>query len=126
MTNRRDQRFDDGASTRNDFRESGRRIDPRKIAQLCAQIRETLQLTMLGEIHDSVLADVEVESVEPTPDPGRLRVVFAMHEDCELPIGAIQSRVEAARGVFHNAIANAINRRRVPDLELCVRSPQSE
>jgi hypothetical protein len=42
----KDQRFDDGASVRPDFRYTGQRIQPNKIAQLCAQIRHALELAV--------------------------------------------------------------------------------
>ena len=51
MSNRKhDQRFDDGALVRSDFRDAGHRSGtPHKTAQLCAQIQRALELSDLTE-----------------------------------------------------------------------------
>ena len=112
---KKDQRFDDGASVGPDFRDTGRKIQPRKIAQLCAQIRQALELALLGVVHDEALTDVEVFAVTPLPDPGRLRVTFAAHGD-HPDIPDLTARLEAARGILTAEVAQAISRKRVPDL----------
>ena len=116
MNNRKkDQRFDDGASVRPDFRDTGRRIQPRKIAQLCAQIQKALELALLGVVHDEALTDVEVFAVSPMPDPGRVRVTFVAHGD-RSDIPHLTARLEAARGILTAEVAQAITRKRVPDM----------
>ena len=112
---KKDQRFDDGVSAHKDFRDTGRRIQPRKIAQLCAQIRQALELALLGVVHDEALTDVEVFAVTPMPDPGRVRVTFAAHgEHPDIP--GLTARLEAARGILTAEVAQAITRKRVPDM----------
>jgi ribosome-binding factor A len=112
---KKDQRFDDGALVRPDFRGTGRRIQPRKIAQLCAQIRHALELALLGVVHDDALIDVEVFEVNPMPDPGRVRVTFVAHGD-RPDIPELTARLEAVRGILTAEVAQAISRKRVPDL----------
>lgn len=118
---KKDQRFDDGALVRRDFRATGRRISPRKMAQLCAQIRRALQLAVLGSVDDEALTDLEVDTVEPCADPGRVRVVFLYHGDPRISEEEIHQRVEAARSIWTSEVARAIHRKRVPELVLEVR-----
>ena len=110
-----DQRFDDGAQVRPDFRNTGRWIQPRKIEQLCAQIRHALELALLGVVHDEALMDLEVADVTPMPDPGRVRVRFLVRGE-RPDLEALQARMEAARGVLTAEVAQAITRKKVPDL----------
>ena len=121
---KKDQRFDDGALARPDFRNTGRRIQPRKIEQLCAQIRHALELALLGVVADEVLMDLEVVDVTPMPDPGRLRVRF-LARGKRLDLDSLQARIEAARGVLTAEVAQAITRKKVPDLvfEVVVEAP---
>ena len=93
---RKNPRFDDDISARSDFRDSGRKIDQRKLSQLCTQIRRALEMAMLGEVQDEALIDVEVFDVTPTNDPSRLQVTFVAHgEEPDIPF--LSSRLEAAR-----------------------------
>ena len=121
---KRDQRFDDGALVRSDFRDSGRQISDRKTAQLCAQVRWALVLALLGEVQDEVLWDLEVSTVEPTADPSCLRVVFLakIEDDGGDRLNEIQARLEAARGLLTAEVAQAIHRRRVPGLVFAVQA----
>jgi ribosome-binding factor A len=99
---------------------TGRKIQPRKIAQLCAQIRQALELAMLGVVHDEALTDVEVFAVTPLPDPGRVQVTFVAHgERPDIP--GLTACLEAARGILTAEVAQAITRKRVPDLVFEVR-----
>ena len=110
-----DKRFDDGALVRPDFRNTGRWIQPRKMEQLCAQIRHALELALLGVVQDEALMDLEVADVTPMPDPGRVRVRF-LARGSRLDLDALQARIEAARGVLTAEVAQAITRKRVPEL----------
>ncbi|MCA8957482.1 MAG: ribosome-binding factor A [Planctomycetes bacterium] len=118
---RRDPHFDDGSSARPDFRRSGRSISPRKIAQLCAQVRQALDLALHGDVHDELLLDVEVERVEPCADPGRLQAVFLAHGPAATEIERVRGALEAVRGILTEEVARSIHRRRVPELLFDVR-----
>ncbi len=121
MSNRKhDQRFDDGALVRSDFRDAGHRSGtPHKTAQLCAQIQRALELCLLGDCADPAFADVEVVAVEPTREPRRLKVLFEAGA-AELA----RERLEAARGLLVDAAVQAIHRRRAPELVFEVRARQ--
>ena len=113
MTRRSDPRFDDGVPVRSDFRDASARrgtADDRKTAQLCAQVRRALELWFAGICNDPSLQDVEMLDVTPAPDAGRLRIrVASPHDD-------VAPRLEHARGLLAAEIAQAIRRRKVPEL----------
>ncbi len=111
-------RFDDGASARGDFRDAAargsRRGDDRKTMQLCAQVRRTLDLTLMGEIEDPVLLDLSILDVTPAPDQSRLRarVRFPAGRDP----ADLSARLVGARPVLLQAVADSIHRRKLPDI----------
>lgn len=115
MNSRKNPKFDDGVSARKDFRSAGRKIDARKLAQLCTQVRRAIELALLGTVQDEALIDVEVSDVTPTNDPSRLKVAFVAHRE-GVDRDDLRVRLEAARGLFVAEVAQAITRKRVPDL----------
>lgn len=108
----------DPGSARSGVDDNQRALASRKSAKLCAQIRRTLQLTLLGEFDDEVLQNLTVETVEPAPDDRRLRVLLVVPERTaeHLDRTEVEQRLEAARPVLIGAVADAINRRRCPQL----------
>lgn len=122
MSRRPNEKFDDGALVRPDFRDTGRKVSPRKLAQLCSQIRRALQMAVLGTVEDETFIDLEVHTVEPGNDPGRVRVVF-FHHDASVELNEVRRRVEAARGLWTAEVARAIHRRKVPELVFEVHRP---
>lgn len=90
-------------------------INPRKMAQLCTQVRHAIELALLGVVHDDALIDLEVADVTPMPDPGSMRVSFLAHGDAP-DLDELRSRLELARGVLTAEVAQAITRKKVPEL----------
>ena len=107
--------FDGGGDRRTPTR--GRRANPRKTMQLCAQVRRALDLALMGEVHDEVLQDLSVDSVEPTADDARLLVVFGAGEFAGAhEKGEVMARLDGMRSLLVEAVAEAISRRKVPEM----------
>ncbi len=104
---------DDGLDTRRSRRGDREKKEDRKLRQLCGQVGRTVELS-LAESRDDVLIDLYVVAVTPTPVPGRLRVWVRGHGPVD-PRDALE-RLSAARGWLRGEVAEAISRRRVPDL----------
>jgi hypothetical protein len=60
-------RADDGVDPREYFKTGGqnRKRDQRKARQLCAQVRDTLDLVLSGDFDDELLRSLSVVSVTP-------------------------------------------------------------
>ncbi|MHC4512654.1 MAG: ribosome-binding factor A [Planctomycetota bacterium] len=96
----------------------------RKTRQLCAQVRRTLSHFLCLEARDQVLQSLLVESVQPAPDATHLAVVVSVPKDLELPQEDILARLTKVKGVLRSELAQAVSRRKVPDLSFqLVRSP---
>jgi len=108
-----DARFD--ASTSDSAQKTRRR---RESAKLCSQIRRTLQLTFIGEFDDEVLHNLTVEEVEPAPSDRRLRVKLVVADRLveRLERADVEERIEAVRPFLLGEVAQAIHRRRCPEL----------
>ena len=122
--------FDDGTDARSDFRgryhDKGRSQGRRKTMQLCAQVRRTIELTLVGDCEDEVLQDLMVESVEPAPDDSRLRVVVSAHgAAAEVAPNEVMTHIEAARGLLQREVMNAISRKKAPELAFELARPES-
>ena len=80
-------------------------------------MRRAIELALSGEVDDEVLHDVEVHDVVPTPDPGRLQVVFAAGETAAgRARSEVLTRLEQARPAMVREIAASIHRRKLPQL----------
>ncbi len=117
-----DQRFDDGALVRHDFRDAGRRITPHKLAQLRTQILRAIDCALQSRCRDPMLWDLSVESVLSTSDPSRLRVVFRCPDTDQPETDRAKNaedllvRLESVRPLIHEEVAQSICRRKVPQL----------
>lgn len=88
-----------------------------KALQLCKQVRRSLELSLMGEFSDEVLQGMSVESVEPNPDDKHLCAVFSLNDpDSELSRVAVLARLEAARPLLLDGLAQAISRRKLPEI----------
>lgn len=101
----------------------------RKTLQLCAQVRHAVEFALTGELDDDVLRMLYVDSVQPAPDAGRMlvTVVPLMDDDDHDPI-EILNHLQAHSGTIRAAVAQDINRRKVPELmyQVANRSAMSE
>jgi len=117
---------DDGVNPRDFFGGGSRKQVDRKSLQLCAQVKETLEFVLAGECGDEVLCGLIVASVVPAAGANRLVVTV------ELPRGSggpgatdVLEHLARAAGLLRTAVAAAVCRRRVPELELRV-APATE
>jgi ribosome-binding factor A len=108
-----DPAFAEGLSPRRD-RQSSSKPDY-KTQQLCRQAQRVLGLS-LGELRDEVLGDLMIESVAPFPDASRLvvRVIVPQHAQATIP--EVIEHLARAHGALRHALAQAITRKRAPDL----------
>lgn len=89
----------------------------RKVQQLCRQVEERLGLVLAGEVDDPALQDLYVVDVAPEPGSGRLLVRLARAPGTAYtPITELLPRLDALRPFFRVEIAQAIHRKRTPDL----------
>lgn len=95
----------------------------RKDAQLCAQVRDALDLA-LGSMTDGDLAQVWVSEVEPAPHVGHLRVVVEVSGEVDL--GVVSEKLAALEGTLRFEVANAIHRKKTPSLTFVVLPPRED
>lgn len=90
------------------------------MAQLCAQIRRVLDMTLVGDCEDEVLQNMCVHSVDPAAG-NRVQVVFTVFEPgASLQKADVLARLEAARPLFVEEIARSVERRSIPELTFWV------
>src|SRR5688500_5974034 len=88
-----------------------------KTRQLCRQVERALNLALGGECNDDLLRELLVESVVPFPNASRLlvRVVVPKHLD-DVPLADVLERLNAAAPLLRRLVAQAITRKRAPEL----------
>jgi len=108
---------DDGVDPRSK-REPGRRsVVNRKALQLCEQIARTLSCVLAGECRDDRLRELLVESVQPAPDSTRLLVSLYLGPSAPgVETDELLQSLRGAARMLRSAVANAICRKRVPEL----------
>jgi ribosome-binding factor A len=86
----------------------------RKTLQLCRQVREALTWVLGSATGDERLAACSVESVAPLPGGNRLLVKVGVPPD--LLTGEVSERLATAAPILRTEVAQAITRRKVPEL----------
>lgn len=90
--------------------------DARSLA-LCAQAHRALEYAIAGECRDRVLRELVLMDVVPEMTDRRLRVWLLIPADAETQDrDDIARRLTGARGFFRAAVAEAIHRKRTPEL----------
>jgi ribosome-binding factor A len=108
---------EDGTHPRKFFSKESKRSLHKKTYQLCKEIQLTLNLTLAGELNDPLLRELTVFSVEPLPESSDLIVVFSWNGDCsQFDFSKIRLAVQNVSGRLRSEVAQAINRKRVPEL----------
>jgi ribosome-binding factor A len=112
---------EDGIDPRYVRRESSHRHRGRKTLQLCKQVERALCLALAGEFDDPALRDLQVLSVEPAPDSARLLVTISLSPSAD-PIhpAEVVAHLSRASGKLRCEIAEAIHRKKTPELAFCV------
>jgi ribosome-binding factor A len=96
---------------------SGRRSsENHKTLALCRQAQRALSLSLGGECGDDVLNSLYVEAVQPAPDATHLLVRVVVPARVGVPISEVLTRLERVRGLLRAAVAQAITRKRAPEL----------
>ena len=86
----------------------------RKALQLARQVREALTWVLGSATGDDRLAACSVEAVEPLPGGNRLLVKVGVPPD--LPASEVSQQLAAAAPALRVEVAQAITRRKVPEL----------
>ena len=135
MTNPKDRRSrladlcaslhdDDGINPREEKladRNENRRKPSSKDQQLAMQVRLALEHAMRGRIGDRLLQSVTIASVEPAPDATRFAVILSPAPGGgPLDEPRVLNHLQALRGGLRSAIAEAITRKRTPDLTFAI------
>lgn len=82
---------------------------------LCGQAERAIAMALAGECGDPVLQDLAVEAVLPAPNAGRLLVLVRPMTSGALPLDLLE-RLEGAAPLLRRAVAEAIVRKRTPEL----------
>lgn len=85
----------------------------RKQLQLCQQVYEALAWA-IGSVNDERLAYCTVEGVEPLPGNNRMLVKVSVPTD--LPMSEMADRLTSAAPFLRTEVAQAITRRKAPEL----------
>lgn len=96
-----------------------KRIPNRKALQLCAQIRDTINL-ILSDAHNGILQELMVDSITPAPDSTNLVVIIIPawgHDYWVVEANMIKQELQKATGWIRSEVAKAIHRKRVPQLQ---------
>src|SRR5688572_25241477 len=94
-----------------------RGLSKRKLRQLCAQAERAVHVALWNDCGDPVLSDMFVQSVLPWPNATRLLVVFEPADPTsELDRADILSRLDDVKAILREAVAQAIHRKRAPEL----------
>jgi ribosome-binding factor A len=95
----------------------GRQKPDYKNLALCKQVFRTLSCVLSGECGDPALQDLTVEAVLPAPNAGRLMVVLrAGHVSSQMTTAEVLTRLEQVHGMLRSRVAEAIVRKRAPEL----------
>ena len=86
----------------------------RKALQLARQVREALMWVLGSATGDDRLAACSIEAVEPLPGGNRLLVKVGVPPG--VPASEVSQRLSAAAPTLRTEVAQAITRRKVPEL----------
>ncbi len=96
-------------------------IVDRKALQLCRQIERTIGLVLSGELDDDRIRDLMVHSVVPAPFSSHVLVTLQAPEQMTEPeLFELDALLFEYKGRIRTAVAQAISRKKAPDLTLRV------
>ncbi|MEO1333970.1 MAG: hypothetical protein AAFV32_10680 [Myxococcota bacterium] len=99
-----------------DFSDSRAKSRARKSAQLCSQAARLISSSLECDVADEVVQSLVLQEVQHEPGSARLSVTFIAPEGCDLT--DVNGRLERVVGVFRDALARGLSRKRVPQLSL--------
>lgn len=113
---------DDGVNPNEDKRrDTNRNRRDRKLEQLCKQVEHALQIAFPTV---RVPSDAYISSVVPAPNAGRLRVMVGVPANCDH--APVTAELERCRGYLRTEVAQAISRRRAPELVFSIVIEESD
>lgn len=90
----------------------------RKTHQVCALAERALSVA-LQEIADPLLAGLVLRSVQPYPSASRLLVLLEPSAElADVELSDIVAALAKAKGLLRSAVAEAVNRKRAPEVVL--------
>jgi ribosome-binding factor A len=92
----------------------------RKTQQLCRQVERVLGMLFAGELADDVLCTLTVMDVLPAPNASRLQVLLTPSGDLLESEESVRERLEKARPFLRSQVAQAIQRKKAPELLLAL------
>lgn len=107
---------DDGVDPRDDKRRRAHELEKpdRKLRQLCKQVARTLQLTLAALPDTAACLGLQVQSVDPAPNAGRLCAVIAVADPTQR--AHVETVLQHRAGDLRADVAAAITRKRAPEL----------
>lgn len=112
---------DDGVNPKFDKRDGPRRPSGKDLA-LCKQAARAIDQS-LSVLSWAIDAGLRVVAVEPAPDAKRIRVLVAW-SDRRAGVELVMAWLQARKGVLRTAVAEAITRKRAPDLIFAPAPPE--
>ena len=94
-----------------------RRKDARKDMQLCAQVRDAIEMALM-EFEDDAFHGAWVREVQPNPDVKSLLVVIEAQD-----VEAASAALAQLRGRLRYEVTAAIHRKRTPEMSFRVVPP---
>ena len=97
-----------------------KRAPNRKALQLCAQVRDAINLILAGA-HNGILQELMAENVVPAPDSTNLLITIAPawgHDWWVAEPEMIQDSLQYAYTWIRSEVAKEIHRKKVPQLQL--------
>lgn len=99
-----------------DFSDSRAKSRARKSAQLCSRVARLVTSSLECDVLDEVVQALVLGQVEQEPGSTRLNVTFIAPAGSDL--ADINRRLGRIAGVFKDALARGLSRKRVPQLSL--------
>jgi ribosome-binding factor A len=90
--------------------------NPRKIHQLCAQVRQVIDLCLAERWDHPLLERVSVVSVTPFPDASRLLILVSVEGDDPIDVQRLLATLRDLRPILRQEISMEINRKRTPEI----------
>lgn len=95
-----------------------------KTMQLCKEVEHTVNLVLADQ--NGLLQELMVVAVVPAPDSGHLKVIVSPGDPkAELDEDEVLDALAQCTGRLRSEVANAVNRRKTPELGFAFRRPSA-
>lgn len=109
---------DDGVDARTYFSREREKNTVRADGRVRSLVERCVHDVLMGDINDPRLRDLVVEEIRFAPDASRFRAVILVEEGRDPH--AVEEALNAAQPVFRCALAEALQRKRTPQLVFTV------